>query len=139
MVLAGLGVFPLAAFIKWAPVVKWLPMAGAEWAVSMLVVGVLCFALARYAGERVDAFLDNAKTSIMSATPRDFAIYIGLVTVFAALFVAWFCFGGLPTGGDEMAQRFQARLLVAATARRLVASTWTEMPRALRCTSSALR
>src|SRR3954467_3877168 len=111
--LAILGVFPLAAVIKWAPVVKWLPTAGTEWAVSLVAVALVCYALVRYAGDRVDLFLDRARAALLAPTPRDFGIYVGLFTFFAALFVAWFCFGGQPTGGDEMAQRFQARLLVA--------------------------
>src|SRR5689334_13618201 len=111
--LALLGVFPLAAVIKWAPVVQWLPQAGMEWAVSMLIVAALCFLLTRYAGDRVDLMLSRARDATLLPSPRDFAIYAGLFTFFAAVFVAWFCFGGQPTGGDEIAQRFQARLLVA--------------------------
>ena len=111
--LALLGLFPLAAVIKWAPVVHWLPKAGLEWAISTAVVVALCLLVARYAAEPVDRFLGNAHASIMSVAPRDFAIYAGLFTFFASLFVAWFTFRGLPTGGDEMAQRFQARLLAA--------------------------
>src|SRR4051812_47010308 len=111
--LALLGVFPLAAVIKWAPVVQWLPKAAAEWTISMIVVGLLCLALATFAGERVDLFLTRARDTILAPAPRDFAIYAGLFTFLAALFVAWFCYRGQPTGGDEMAQRFQARLLVS--------------------------
>jgi hypothetical protein len=113
LLLALLGVFPLAALIKWAPVVRWLPKAGAEWAISTVVVVALCFALARYAGDAMDRLLERSTAAVMSATPRDFAIYVALFTFLASLFVAWFCFAGLPTGGDEMAQRFQARLLVS--------------------------
>lgn len=111
VLLAMLGVFPLAAVIKWAPVVQWLPRAGAEWAVSAAVVALLCLALARYAGEAVDSALSRMRDAVLAPTPRDFAIYAGLFTFFGALFVAWFCFGGQPVSGDEMAQRFQARLL----------------------------
>jgi hypothetical protein len=113
VILALLGVFPLAAVIKWAPVVQWLPRAAAEWAVSLTVVAAACFSLARFAGDRVDAFLTRVRDAVLRPARRDFAIYAGLFTFFAALFVAWFSFGGQPTGGDEMAQRFQARLLVA--------------------------
>ena len=42
-------------------------------------------------------------------------------------------------GAFLAAAEVAVRLLVAATARRLVASTWTEMPRPLRCTRSAFR
>ncbi len=107
------GIFPLAVVIKWAPVVQWLPRAGAEWAVSMVFVALLCFALSRYAGARVDLMLNRARDIILALTPRDFALYAGLFTFLAALGVAWWCFGGQVNGGDEMTQRFQARLLVA--------------------------
>jgi hypothetical protein len=111
--LALLGVFPLAAVIKWAPVVQWLPEAAGEWAISIVVVALLCLALARSAGDRVDVLLSRARNAVLAPAPRDFAIYAGLFTFFGALFVAWFCFRGQPTGGDEMAQLFQARLLAA--------------------------
>jgi hypothetical protein len=111
--LALLGVFPLAALIKWAPVVKWLPVAGVEWVISITVVALVCFALARFASDPVDRLLARARAAVLAPTPKDFAIFVGLFTFLAALFVAWFSFGGQPTGGDEMAQRFQARLLVA--------------------------
>ena len=113
LLLAGIGIFPLAAVIKWAPVVKWLPTAAVEWAISTAVVVALCLALARYAGDRVDLFLGRLRASVMAPTPRDFAIYAALLTFFGSLFVAWFSFKGQPTGGDEMVQRFQARILLA--------------------------
>jgi hypothetical protein len=113
LILALLGVFPLAAFIKWAPVVQWLPAAAGEWAVSLVVFAGLCFVLARYAGNAVDRFLANGQAAVMAIASRDFAIYLGLFTFFASLLVGWFCFGGQPGSGDEIAQRFQARLLVA--------------------------
>jgi hypothetical protein len=113
LILAFLGVFPLAAFIKWAPVVAWLPRAGIEWAISTVAFVAVCYLIARFAGETADRVLQNARNAVLKPTPRDFAIYAGLFTFLASLFVAFFVFGGLPTGGDEMAQRFQARLLAA--------------------------
>jgi hypothetical protein len=111
--LALLGVFPLAAVIKWAPVVQWLPKAGIEWAISTVVVVVLCLLIARFAAAPADRFLANAHAAVMSPPSRDFAIFAALFTFLASLFVVWFSFRGLPTGGDEMAQRFQARLIAA--------------------------
>src|SRR6476469_8367166 len=113
ILLAALGIFPMAALIKWAPVVAWLPQAAREWLVSVAVFALLCWGLVRFTGDRVDAFLRGARSAILSPTPRDFALFAALFTFLASLLVAWFCFGGQPTGGDEMAQRFQARILVA--------------------------
>jgi 4-amino-4-deoxy-L-arabinose transferase-like glycosyltransferase len=113
LILAFLGIFPLAAVIKWAPVVAWLPRAGVEWALSTAAFALLCYGLARYAGDTVDRMLTNARNAVLASPARDFAIFAGLFTFMASIFVAWFVFGGQPTGGDEMAQRFQARLLVA--------------------------
>ena len=113
LLLAVLGIFPLAAVIKWAPVVKWLPNAAVEWAVSVVAVVVVCLVVARYAGGRVDHVLGRIRSAMLLPTPRDFAIYAGLFTFLGSIFVAWFCFRGQPTGGDEMVQRFQARILLA--------------------------
>ena len=113
LLLALLGIVPMAALIKWAPVVRWLPKAGIEWAISTALVVALCALLARYAAEGVDRFLAKARAAVLAPAPSDFAIYVGLFAFLAALFVAWFSFGGQPTGGDEMAQRFQSRILMA--------------------------
>src|SRR5437868_5023071 len=107
LILVSLGVVPLAAFIKWAPVVAWLPRAGVEWAISTALFAGLCYALARFAGDTVDRVLANARAAVLAPSPRDFAIFAGLFTFVASVFVAWFVFNFQPTGGDEMAQRFQ--------------------------------
>src|SRR5262245_48737345 len=91
VLLAVLGVFPLAAVIKWAPVVAWLPRAGLEWVISIALTLALCYALARYAAATVDGLLAGARSAVMSLTPRDFALAVGLFTFLASLFVCWFC------------------------------------------------
>ncbi|HET9425537.1 MAG TPA: hypothetical protein VFO55_09210 [Gemmatimonadaceae bacterium] len=109
--LAVVGVFPLAAVIQWAPVVTWLPLAGREWAVSIAAFTVVLVALARFGGARVDAALDSARGMVMRLPPREFAAWLALFTLGASLLSAWYCFGGQPVGGDELTQRFQARIL----------------------------
>lgn len=111
--LAILGVFPLAAVIKWAPVLTWLPRAGLEWSVSILAFAALCYLLARHAGAQVDASLARVHRWMTMLPPREFAAWIALFMLVASLGVAWYCFAGKPAGGDEITQRFQSRILLS--------------------------
>lgn len=107
-----LGVFPLAVVIKYAPVVRWLPVAAREWAVSASVVLLICLLLSYWLGDRIDALLARARAMLLAAEPREFAAWAALVVLSLTLFVALYCFDGQPLGGDEMSQRFQVQLLL---------------------------
>lgn len=108
-----LGVFPLAAVIKWAPVISWLPAAWREWTISIIAVLGLAIILATAGADRIDAAFEDARAGLLRIPPPFFALWAGLFTFGASLFVAWYCFGGQPVAGDEMAQRFQARILLS--------------------------
>lgn len=112
-ILFCLGVVPLAALIKWAPVISWLPAAWREWVVSIVAVLAIAVAVATVSGARLDAAFESARLGLLRIPPHFFALWVGLFTAGASLLVAWYCFGGQPVGGDEMTQRFQARILLS--------------------------
>jgi hypothetical protein len=104
-----LGVFPLAALIKWAPVVRWLPRAGVEYLVSITVALAVCLLAARSAA--MHRALDRIRRTIMAIEPDVFAVWLFVITAIGAIAVAWYISALHPVAGDEMSQRFQARLL----------------------------
>ena len=112
VVLAALGIFPLAVVIKNAPVVEWVPVAAVEWLVATSALVVICLAVAHWFGDRADTLLDRGRALLLAPSNRDFAAWAALAVLALALFFTWYCFRGLPASGDEMSQRFQARLLL---------------------------
>src|SRR3954469_19873605 len=108
VVLAILGVFPLAAIIKYAPIVQWLPRATLEWAVGVPVVLALAAMIAGLPNGRADRLIERARATLLPPTPVEFRSWTAFVTLSLSLFFAWYCYGGHPMAGDEMSQRFQA-------------------------------
>lgn len=111
--LAVLGVFPLAAVIKWAPLVSWLPRAGVEWAISGVLFALVCLALSRWAGDAIDRMMSTAHRLLMSLPGDEFAAWMAFVVLVGSIGVALFCYGGQPAGGDDLTQLFQARILAS--------------------------
>lgn len=112
VVLAVLGIFPLAVVIKYAPVVQWVPGAAVEWLVATSALIAVCLAVAYQFGDRTDAFLDRGRAALLAPSPRDFAAWSAFTVLALSLFFAWYCFAGFAASGDEMAQQFQAQLLL---------------------------
>ena len=112
VVLAVLGIFPLAAVIKYAPVVQWVPAAAVEWLVATPALIAVCLAVAYRFGNQSDAFLDRARATLLAPSGRDFAAWSALIVLALSLFFVWYNSGGVPTSGDEMSLQFQVRLLL---------------------------
>ena len=112
VVLAALGIFPLAAVIKYAPVVQWLPAAAVEWLVATPALIAVCLVVAYLLGDRTDAVVDRGRALLLAPSARDFAGWSALVLLALSLFFTWYISRGVPTSGDEMSQQFQVRLLL---------------------------
>src|SRR4051812_38653863 len=112
LVLAALGIFPLAAVIKYAPVLEWLPVAAKEWLISVLLLVSVCVVIAAVAGDHTDRFISRARRALLATSPREFAAWVALFVLSASLALSWYCFNGVPTSADEMTQRFQANMLL---------------------------
>src|SRR4051812_6904675 len=95
VLLASLGIFPLAAFIKYAPVVQWLPVAGIEWLIGFSTLLAICLLLARFGGARTDVLIDRGRRLMLLPSGRDFAAWAALVVLALSLFFSWYCFAGL--------------------------------------------
>src|SRR5258708_14790167 len=94
--LALLGIFPLAATIKYSPVVRWVPAAAVEWVVATSALVVVCLIIARRFGDGTDRVIDRGRALLLSASPRDFAGWAALTLLALSLFFTWSCFAGFP-------------------------------------------
>jgi hypothetical protein len=112
VVLAALGIFPVAAVIKYAPVVQWVPAAGIEWLVATPALIAVCLLVAYMLGDRTDALLNRGRSLLLAPSARDFAGWSALALLALSLFFAWYISAGVPTSGDEMSLQFQVRLLL---------------------------
>src|ERR1051325_7006413 len=106
------GIFPLAAVLKYAPVVAWLPAAARQWAITTPLVIGACLAFAIVSGARADRLIERLRAVLLSMPGRDFAAWAALVTLLLSLIVGWYMTRWLPVAGDELTQRFQATLLL---------------------------
>lgn len=111
IVIAGLGIFPLAVLIRYSPVVAWLPAAATEWAITTPFTIAACIALAALAPGRTDRLIARGRSVLLAGEDREFRAWIALLVLCLSMLAAWWCFRLEPAGGDEMAQRFQAQLL----------------------------
>src|SRR4051812_40501124 len=112
IILVALGILPTAAFIDFRPVVRWLLEAGREWLVGTLVLAGLCGILAFLLGPRLDRVFAGARQRLLAAPGREFAAQMAMVSLVLSLAMTWYVTRGLPIVGDELAQRFQATLLL---------------------------
>src|SRR5579862_566571 len=75
IVLTVLGIFPLAAVIKYLAGLSWLPGAAREWAVTLPLLVAACLFAAHQLGERSDTLVDRARAVLLAPSSRDFAAW----------------------------------------------------------------
>src|SRR4051812_39891005 len=75
LILGLLGVFPLAAVIKYAQVVNWLPGAAIEWLVYTALLIAACVTVARSLGDRTDSLIDRTTAALLAPSRREFAAW----------------------------------------------------------------
>src|SRR4051812_570433 len=97
LILAALGIFPLAAVIKYAPVLEWLPVAAREWLISVPLLVAVCIVIAFVAGDRTDRLIEGARRALLATASREFAAWVALFVLAASLGFAWYCFNGVPS------------------------------------------
>jgi len=109
----AIGLFPLANALTAGGAVPWWDLAMREWLLRGFVVVALAVVIAILLGTRVDAAVARARESLLRPSPRTFAVATATLALVAALFLAWYCFSGRPFTSDEMAQQWQARILLS--------------------------
>src|SRR5438094_4640175 len=111
--LAAIGLVPVANLISGGRAVPWWHVAVAEWSTTGLAIVLVAVLLVLTARERLDGAIQRSKRLLLAPSPLTFEIGGALVVTVLATFFAWYCFSGLVFTGDEMAQRWHARMLLA--------------------------
>jgi hypothetical protein len=112
-VLVALGVVPLANLLSHGPYIPWWRVAVVEWVVSGTAIILIALGVARVLGERFDRLFARAQAAVLAPSPVVFQVLVGLGVLALTTVFTFYCFARAPFAQDEMAQRFQARILLA--------------------------
>ncbi len=108
-----IGLVPVANLLSAGHAVPWWSAAVRDWMVTGVGVVVLSLLLAALLRDRADALIARATQLLNAPSSRTFAIGAAVaVFVFAAI-LAQYCFAGAVFTGDELAQRWHAKILLS--------------------------
>lgn len=113
VVFALAGVFPLANAVAEGPGLPWYGQALTQWLVTIGVVALAAGAIAAIGGPRIDALIARVGAVILAPSSRIFGVGVALATTILTAALTWFAFHHQVFGGDEMAQRFHARVFLS--------------------------
>lgn len=111
LVLALLGVIPLANFVTVGVGLPWWNTAARQWLAWLLVVAIVALGLGRLAHEKIEAAFERGQRVLLAPSARTFALLAGALTCALSVYFGWRVFGLQPVVGDEFSQRWQAHLL----------------------------
>ena len=113
LVLALLGIVPLANLLSDGREIVWWRGAVLVWIAYGLVLIALLWVVADRWGGALDRLAEGAVAAVMRVPSRWFVAALSCLTTVLAGFVAIYCYGGRPFTGDEMATNWHARMLLA--------------------------
>lgn len=112
MLLAAIGLLPVANLLSAGHAVPWWHAALVEWSTIGLTIVLLSILLAWRAGAWLGRAIESTTRLLLRPAPRAFEVGIAAIVVVLAAILAQYCFSGLVFTGDEMAQRWHARMLL---------------------------
>lgn len=110
--LVALGVVPLANLLSHGPFIPWWRVAVVEWLTAGTGIVLAALGVARGLGERFDRLFARAQAAVLAPSPVVFQVLVGLGVLALTTVFTFYCFARAPFAQDEMAQRFQARILL---------------------------
>ncbi len=113
VVLAALGLVPVANLLGGGASVPWWSAAVREWLVSGTAIVLAALGFGRVFGARLDRVTAAATALVQRPSPRAFQALAALLVLALTAAFSVYCFARAPFSQDEMAQRFHARILLA--------------------------
>jgi hypothetical protein len=113
LLLAVLGLVPVANLLSAGHAVPWWRAAVMEWSTVGLAIVLVSTLLATRAESWLLRVVEGAKRRLLRPSPRVFEVGAAIVVTVGAAFFAQYCFSRLVFTGDEMAQRWHGRMLLA--------------------------
>ena len=111
VVLAVLGIVPMANFVTDGVGLPWYGAAIRQWLVGTVIIASVALAAGKTMPDRVEAAFAWAERVLLAPSSRVFAALVGVATCVLSLYFGWRLFSLEPVVGDEFAQRWQAHLL----------------------------
>lgn len=113
ILLAAIGLVPVANLLSAGHAVPWWRAAMIEWSTIGLAIVLVSALLAYRAESWLARAVDGMKRIMLRPSARTFELGAAIVVVVLAAIFAQYCFSGLVFTGDEMAQRWHARMLLS--------------------------
>jgi hypothetical protein len=113
VLLAALGLLPVANLVAGPAMIPWWSAAVSEWIVAGTAVVLAALALGRVLGDRLDRVIAHAEGLVLRPSPLAFQAIVGLLVLALTAAFAVYCFARKPFAQDEMAQQFHAQILLA--------------------------
>lgn len=113
LVLGAFGLVPLVNGIGVTGGVSWFAPVSHYWLVSGTGLVLFLLAVSRWLPERVDRITNDLTGWILGVRPRVYLCCVAALALIASAALAIICFARLPHNADEVAQLWQARMLLA--------------------------
>ncbi|MEO7457911.1 MAG: glycosyltransferase family 39 protein, partial [Gemmatimonadaceae bacterium] len=120
LLIALLGLVPMANFITTGAGLPWWPYAVRQWLPWGGALFALALVLGAIAPRRIESAFARLSSWLLAPSSRVFAVATGALASALSIYFGWRLFGHQPAVGDEFSQRFQALLLAHG---RLTAAT----------------
>jgi hypothetical protein len=104
---------PVANLLGGETTIPWWPAAVREWLVVGTAVVLAALGFGWVFRERLDRAIAHAEGVVLRPSPRGFQVIVAVLILALTAAFAVYCFARKPFAQDEMAQQFQARILVA--------------------------
>ncbi len=113
IVLAALGLVPVANLLGGGASVPWWSAAVREWLLTGTALVLVALGLGRVFGDRLDRAIAAAIAIVQRPAPRAFQVLVAVSVLALTGAFSIYCFARAPFSQDEMAQRFHAHILLA--------------------------
>src|SRR6185436_808339 len=112
-ILAIAGIVPLANLLTDGPGLVWYGAAARQWLTTTPLVIAGALLISRIAHARVDTAIARLNGALLRPSHRAFGLAVALIATGLTAALAVFAFHKQIFAGDEMSQRFQARVLAS--------------------------
>ena len=113
VVLAAIGVLPMANFVTDGVGLPWWIPAVQQWLVWALIIATVALLFGKFMPDSIEAAFVWARRVLLAPSSRVFSLLVGVATALLALYFGWRLFALEPVVGDEFAQRWQAHLIAS--------------------------
>jgi hypothetical protein len=113
LALSAFGLVPLVNGISVTRGIYWFPAVSRYWLISGSGLVLCLLAASRWLPSRVERITSDLTEWVVGVRPRVFLVAVGLLALVGSAVLTVICFARQPHNADEVAQLWQARILLA--------------------------